>query len=478
MKQSRAYGRRTKIVCTIGPATGSMAMIERLIRAGMDVARLNLSHGTLSEHSRYIHAVRRLSQRLRTKVAILLDLPGPKYRIGKLKGGQATLRKGTWVRLTARDIEGDANRLPLTLPNLHKDVELGDTVLIDDGAIKLKVHEIDGAEVICRVTVGGLLTPGRGVVVPGMHISVPFVTDSLRENLLFAVEQQPDYLALSFVTSAQDIADVRAILREKQTDIPIIAKVEREEAVRDFGKILQTSDGIMVARGDLGVEIPLERVPMVQKEIIKKCNRAGKPVITATEMLESMVKSMRPTRAETTDVANAIFDGTDATMLSAETAIGEHPLQAVMVMDKIARETERRLPYELALAEKGAWFERRTEELISYSACLTAHGLGARAIVAFTQSGSTAVRVSKYRPRTIILAITPNDTICRRLILYWGVHPFPVAEPSSISELFSAATNLSKSLGLAKPGDLIVITGGIPIGETGSTNLLKVEKVS
>jgi pyruvate kinase len=247
-----------------------MAMIERLIRAGMDVARLNLSHGTLSEHSRYIYAVRRLSQRLRTKVAILLDLPGPKYRIGKLKGGQATLRKGTWVRLTAREIEGDANRLPLTLPNLHKDVELGDTVLIDDGTIKLKVHEIDGAEVICRVTVGGLLTPGRGVVVPGMHISVPFVTDSLRENLLFAVEQQPDYLALSFVTSAQDIADVRAILREKQTDIPIIAKVEREEAVRDFGEILQTSDGIMVARGDLGVEIPLERVPMVQKEIIKR----------------------------------------------------------------------------------------------------------------------------------------------------------------------------------------------------------------
>jgi pyruvate kinase len=478
MKQYRAYGRRTKIVCTIGPATGSIAMIERLIKAGMDVARLNLSHGTLSEHGQYIRAVRRLSQRLETKVAILLDLPGPKYRIGKLKGGQATLRKGTLVRLTAKEIEGDANRLPLTLPNLHKGVKLGDIVLIDDGAIKLRVHEIDGDEVVCRVTVGGLLTPGRGVVVPGMHISIPFVTDSLRQNLIFAIEQQPDYLALSFVTNAQNIADVKAILHGKQTDIPIIAKVEREEAVRDFDKILQTSDGIMVARGDLGVEIPLERVPMVQKDIIRKCNRVGKPVITATEMLESMVKSMRPTRAETTDVANAIFDGTDATMLSAETTIGEHPLQAMMMMDKIARETERRLPYELALAEKGSWFERRTEELISYSACLTAHGLRARTIVAFTQSGSTAVRVSKYRPRTIILAITPDDIICRRLVLYWGVHPLPVTKPSSISELFSTAANLSKSLGLAKPGDLIVITGGIPIGETGSTNLLKVEKVS
>ena len=238
------------------------------------------------------------------------------------------------------------------------------------------------------------------------------------------------------------------------------------------------SDGIMVARGDLGVDIPLEKVPLVQKEIIKKCNRAGKPVITATEMLESMVKSMRPTRAEATDVANAIFDGTDATMLSEETSIGEHPLEAVKMMDRIARETEKKLPYELALSEKRTWFEQRTEELISYNACLTAHSLDARTIVAFTESGSTAARVSKYRPRMNILAMTPSKVICRRLVLYWGVQPVHVTTPSSISELFNAASTLSKSLGLAKPGDVIVITGGIPLGVKGTTNLLKVETIS
>ncbi len=310
-----------------------------------------------------------------------------------------------------------------------------------------------------------------------MQISGPFISDALQEDLNFALSQEPDYLALSFVNEAQDIAGVRGLMREKGAEVPIIAKIERGKAVSNFDSILAAADGIMVARGDLGVEIPLEKVPLVQKEIIKKCNRAGKPVITATEMLESMVKAMRPSRAEATDVANAIFDGTDATMLSEETSIGEHPLQAVKVMDRIARETEKKLPYELALSEKRTWSEEGTEELISYSACVTAHSLGARAIIAFTESGSTAGRVSKYRPRTAILAMTPAEVICRRLVLYWGVQSVQVATPSSISGLFSEASTLSRQLGLTKTGDLVVITGGIPVGKAGTTNMLKVETI-
>jgi pyruvate kinase len=299
----------------------------------------------------------------------------------------------------------------------------------------------------------------------------------LWECILFAIRQHADYLALSFVSNAEDVTSVKAILYENDADIPIIAKIERGVAVDKFDSILVASDGIMVARGDLGVDIPLEKVPLVQKEIIKKCNQAGKPVITATQMLESMVNAPRPTRAEVTDVANAIFDGTDAIMLSAETSIGKYPVQAVKMMGKIAREVEGKLPYEQMLAERGRWLEQKTDELISYSACHTAQSLGATALVAFTQSGSTAGRVSKYRPRMPILAITTDTVVVGRLMLRWGVYPFQIAGASSVEELFATGAKLSKELGLAKSGDLIVITGGIPVGVAGSTNLLKVEKV-
>jgi len=478
MKQSSFYKRRTKIVCTIGPATGSVAVLERLIKAGMNIARLNLSHGTHHEHARYIQAIRKLSQRLGVNVAILVDLPGPKYRTGKIKGGQAVLKKGARVVLTARKVEGDATVISVSPPNLPQDIKVGDTVLLDDGAMQLKVLGKENSEVKCRVTAGGILTDNRGLVVPGMRTSVPFITDSLQENILFAIGKKPDYLALSFVSSAEDIAGTRAILRDNEADIPIIAKIERGEAVSRFDSILAVSDGVMVARGDLGVEIPLEKVPLVQKELIWKCNRAGKPVITATQMLESMITSARPTRAEVTDVANAIFDGTDATMLSAETSVGKYPVQAVRTMARIAQETENELPYKQLLAERGGWIEQETDELISYSACHTADSLGAAAIVAFTQSGSTAGRVSKYRPRVPILAITPSKVVSGRLLLHWGVYPFQIAEPSSVGELFATGARLAKDLGLARPGDLIVITGGVPIGVAGSTNLLKVEKIS
>ena len=477
MKRSMFFERRTKIVCTIGPATSSAAVIEQLIRAGMDVARLNLSHGTHREHARHIQTIRKLSQRLAIPVAILMDLPGPKYRTGKLKDGQAALKKGAQVILTTRRIAGDDKVIPINLPTLSQDVKIGDTVLLDDGAMQLKVLEGQGTEVRCKVVVGGILTEERGLVVPGMRTSGPFITDALRECILFAIKQRPDYLALSFVSNADDVTGVRAILHENDADIPIIAKIERGVAVDKFDSILVASEGIMVARGDLGVDIPLEKVPLVQKEIIRKCNQTGKPVITATQMLESMVNAPRPTRAEVADVANAIFDGTDAIMLSEETAIGKYPVQAVKMMAKIAREAEDKLPYEQMLSERGRWLEQKTDELISYSACHTAQSLGATALVAFTQSGSTAGRVSKYRPRMPILAITPDAVVVGRLMLRWGVYPFQIAEPSSVDDLFNTADKLSKELGLAKAGDLIVITGGIPIGVAGSTNLLKVRKI-
>ncbi len=477
MKRSNFFKKRTKIVCTIGPATGSVAVIEQLIRTGMNVARFNLSHGTYNEHARNIQTVRKLSQRLAIPVAILIDLPGPKYRTGKLKDGRATLNKGAQVILTKRQIEGDNKVIPVNLTTLSQDVKVGDTILVDDGAMQFKVLAKQGTDVSCRVMIGGILTDKRGLVVPGMSISGPFITDTLRECIVFTIKQQPDYLALSFVSKAQDLTSVRSILHKKDTDIPIIAKIERGVAVENFDSILAASDGIMVARGDLGVDIPLENVPLVQKKIVRKCNKAGKPVITATQMLESMVSAPRPTRAEVTDIANAIFDGTDAIMLSEETSIGKYPVQAVKTMTKIAGTTEGELPYKQMLLERGGWSESKTDELISYSACYTAHSLGAVALVAFTQSGSTAGRVSRYRPRMPILAISPSAIAVGRLLLRWGVYPFQIEGASSVEDLFATGTRLSKELGLAKPRDLIVITGGIPVGVAGSTNLLKVERV-
>lgn len=477
MKRPGFFARRTKIVCTLGPATGSAAVVKRLIKAGMNVARFNLSHGTYAEHSRRIQTVRRASHQLGIPVAILIDLPGPKYRTGELRNGQATLKRGSQLILTARRVKGDDQVIPINFPTFAQDVKVGDTVLLDDGAMQLKVLEKQGSDVKCKVVVGGVLMARRGLMVPGMSISTPFITDTMREGISFAIKQGADYLALSFVSNARDIASARAILCENDAAIPVVAKIERGAAVDEFDSILTASDGIMIARGDLGLDIPLEKVPLVQKEIIRKCNQVGKPVITATQMLESMVNFPRPTRAEVTDVANAIFDGTDAIMLSGETSIGRYPVQAVKIMGKIAQEAEGRIPYEQMLTERGRWLESKTDELISYNACHTAQRLGAVAVVAFTQSGSTAGRVSKYRPRVPILAITGDSGVAGKLALRWGVYPFQVTVASSVEELFATGANLCKQLGLGKPGDLVVITGGIPVGVAGSTNLLKVERI-
>jgi pyruvate kinase len=478
MPRAKHWSQRTKIVCTLGPAAGKPGIIERLIGAGLDVARLNLSHGTLKEHAAYISTVRNLSERTGVNTALLLDLPGPKYRTGEMKDGSAVLKKGSRIVLTSRRVPGDDKVVPVNFPTLARDVKAGSTILVDDGAMQLRVEAVRGQDVICKVIAGGVLTPGRGIVVPGVRVSEPFLTQGLKSNLEFAIQQKPDFIALSFVTGPEDVEQVRKILRKNNAVIPIISKIEREEAVRHFDDILAVSDGIMVARGDLGVEIPLKKVPLVQKEIIRKCNIAGKYVITATQMLESMVNSPRPTRAEVTDVANAILDGTDAIMLSAETSVGKYPLQAVKMMSEIAREADRHLPYEKLLIERGEWLEHQTDELISYNACYTAYWIKAAAIVAFTQSGSTARRVAKYRPRVPIIAITNSEEIPGQLMLCWGVHAFYIPNPVTVEELFRIGSNLVKDLGIARPGDLIVITGGIPLGITGTTNLLKVQEIT
>lgn len=472
------FNRRTKIVSTLGPASDSPEMIERLIRAGTDVVRLNFSHGSFAQHARHISIVRKINRLIGHKTAVLIDLPGPKYRIGRLKDGRVLLNKGEMVTLSTQDIEGSSSVLPINLPELLRDVRKGDTILLADGILVLKVEQNFGTEIKCRVVTGGVLETGKGLVVPGRHVSAPFMTPIMKAALLNAIRQKPDFLALSFVSNPDDISKVKNILREKGADILLISKIERVEAVKNLDSILKVSDAIMVARGDLGVEIPMEKVPLIQKDIIRKCNHAGKPVITATEMLESMVNNSRPTRAETTDVANAIFDGTDAVMLSAETAIGKYPLAAVSMMARIAREVEKKLPYERMLIERGQWIEPETDELISYNACHTAHSLKAAAIVAYTQSGSTARRVSRFRPKTPILAINPSNKICGRLILCWGVFPVRAKKVSNISDTFKMAASLCRELKLAKPGELIVITGGIPFGQAGSTNMLKVEKIS
>jgi pyruvate kinase len=469
---------RTKIVCTLGPATTSEKVIEKLIKAGMNVARLNLSHGTFAEHAQFTKTVRALSLRLGIPVGILMDLPGPKYRVAALKGDSVTLKPGAHVTLTTRKIVGDANTVPMTIPYLPKDVRSGDAVLIDDGAMELKVLDTTDTDMKCKVIFGGILTPGRGIVLPGVRSIEPFVTKPLRDNLDFAITQDPDYIALSFVTEANDVTRIKEILREKNSDIPIISKIERRHAVVAFDEILAVSDGIMVARGDMGVNIPLERVPIVQKEIIRKCNQAGKPVITATQMLLSMVNSPRPTRAEVTDVANAIFDGTDAVMLSNETSVGTYPVETVKMMARISHQAESRLALTDLLAERSAWAESQTDELISYNACYTAHRLHAAAIVAFTQSGSTPRRVAKYRPTMPILAITPSRRTYGALLMCWGVQVFLISETVRLMELFSTAAKLVKETGMAKQGDVIVITGGAPVGIAGTTNLLKVENIS
>ncbi|OGN91057.1 MAG: pyruvate kinase [Chloroflexi bacterium RBG_13_48_17] len=469
--------RRTKIVCTIGPNTSSASMIKKLLQAGMDVARINFSHGTRKEHTSYIKTLRQAAKQAGVPLAIMQDLPGPKNRTGKLKKGSIELKENADIILTTKEILGDEHRVSIDLPYLPSIVKPGDTIFLDDGAIELKVSAINKTEVSCQVVTGGKLGEDNGINIPGINWDTPVTNEEDRDHLLFGLKHDVDFIALSFVREADDVIKVKNFLRKRKKTTALIAKIERSEALNNLDEILEAADGAMVARGDLGIEIPIQRVPIVQKEIIRKCNHLGKPVIVATQILESMVNAPRPTRAEVTDVANAIFDGADALMLSEETAIGSYPVEAVEMMSQIALEAEAALPYEEIMINKGKYLQPQTDDAISYAACHTAHQLGAAAIIAFTSSGSTARRVAKYRPKMPILAITPSQVTQRQLSLSWGVRAFQIPEPSKIAMLFTRGARVAKRTGLAKDGDLVVITGGVPIGISGSTNLLKVEKI-
>lgn len=469
--------RRTKIICTIGPSSSSPEIISKMLDAGMDVARINFSHGTRKEHAAQIRTLRKVARQFGFPLAIMQDLPGPKNRTGKLKNGIIELREGAEFILTTKQLLGNEHTVSVGLPELPKKVKPEDTIYIDDGSIELKVISTNLTDVKCRVTTGGKLGEEKGINVPGVNWDSPAITEEDWEHLVFGLKHQVDFIALSFIKEAADIIKVKDFLRKGKNIPAIIAKIERQEALNNLDEILEVADGAMVARGDLGVETALPKVPIAQKKIIERCNRLGKPVIVATQMLESMVSAPRPTRAEVTDIANAIFDGADAIMLSEETAIGDYPVESVSMMAQIALEAEAALLYEEMLLSKGKNVQPQTDDAISYAACHTARQLGAAAIVAFTSSGSTARRVSRYRPEAPILAITPNRSTQRQLSLSWGVRAYQIPEPSRITVLFARGARLAKRVGLARAGDVVVVTGGVPIGVPGSTNLLKVEKV-
>ncbi|MBI2907697.1 MAG: pyruvate kinase [Chloroflexi bacterium] len=472
-----SLSRRTKIVCTIGPAVSSEAALEQLIVAGMNVARLNFSHGDHASHGAVIESLRRISTRLGHPVAILQDLPGPKLRTGPLRDVTVELDEGNEFSLTTQPRVGDEHGVSITAGSLPRDVKPGDAIFLADGSIKLEVVTSTDSEIRCKIVAGGTLGAAKGINVPGVPLSVPSTTEEDWKHLAFGLGQGVDMVALSFVREAGDIDKARDFIRRKGHDTPIIAKIEKKEALERIDEIIGAADGVMVARGDLGVEVPIEKVPLAQKEIIRKCNSAGKPVIVATQMLESMIGAPSPTRAEVTDVANAIIDGADAVMLSAETAIGRYPLQSVRMMVRIAHEVDASLPPEGFLFRREATPEPKIDDAISRAACQSAFHLGAAAIVAFTSSGATACRVAKHRPPAPILALTPNPATARRLALSWGVSPHVVAEPDNADAMFALANRMAHDLGLAASGGTIVITAGVPVGVSGSTNLLKMEKI-
>ena len=468
---------RAKIICTMGPSCMDAQTVERLISNGMNVARINFSHGDHDEYRTMISTIKTAAGKRGEPVAILGDLSGPKIRIGELETETVTLTPGSEITITTSEIKGNADIVSTTYPNLVSDVEKGDRILIDDGRIELKVLEVRSEEVRAAVVVGGVLKPHKGMNLPGVNISAPAVSAKDFRDIEFAVQEELDFLALSFVRTPEDVIKAKKLLANCGSEIPVIAKIEKEEAVKAFDRILEQADGIMIARGDLGVEMASEQVPLIQKRLIRLCNEAGKPVITATQMLESMTGNPRPTRAETSDVANAVIDGSDAVMLSGETAVGKYPIEAVETMRRIVDGVECEVGKGRSLADRTPR-ELTIEDAVTVAACRAAELLKAKAIVAYTQSGSTAKRLSRHRPKTPILAISPNDSIRRRLAVYWGVRTALVKEVLDTDSMVSTAETIAKENGYAAQGDIIVITSGTPIGISGSTNLMNVHTVT
>jgi pyruvate kinase len=466
--------RRTKIVCTIGPASDSEEMIAKLIDAGMNVARLNFSHGT-SEYLRdLVQKIKRVRKALTKPVAILQDLQGPKIRIGIIGSNVVQLHRGNEFILTTDDVSGDANRASVSLKTLPKEVKAGHRILLADGNIELLVENVTPTEIRCRVVVGGPLSSHKGINLSASKLHVDSLTDKDREDIGIGLAEGVDAIALSFVRKASDIQACRKVVKEHGGKVPIIAKIEKHEAVEHIDSIIAVSEGIMVARGDLGVEIDLEEVPLVQKKIIHKCNVLGKPVITATQMLLHMVDNPRPTRAEATDVANAILDGTDAIMLSEETAAGNYPAEAVMMMDRIARSAETSLD---EVKFENISVEPVTEDAISRASYFIAKEIGAAAIITPTWSGSTARRVSRFRPKQPILAPTPNETALDFLSLCWGVIPVSIPLTATMDDMIHYSIDAARRSGFIESGQHLVITGGAPLHVPGKTNFIKVETV-
>ncbi|OEH91856.1 pyruvate kinase [Bacillus solimangrovi] len=469
--------RKTKIVCTIGPASESPEKLGELIEAGMNVARLNFSHGDHEEHAARIKNIREVAERLNKTVAILLDTKGPEIRTHNMKDGEITLQTNSEVRISMEEVLGDEERFSVTYPGLVEDVDTGSKILLDDGLIELEVLRIEDGEVVTKVLNSGVLKNKKGVNVPNVSVNLPGITDKDADDIRFGIEQGVDFIAASFIRRASDVLEIRQLLEKHNADIHIIPKIENREGVDNIDDILEISDGLMVARGDLGVEIPAEEVPLVQKDLIKKCNMLGKPVITATQMLDSMQRNPRPTRAEASDVANAIFDGTDAIMLSGETAAGKYPVEAVKTMNNIASKAETAIPYREILTNRSREIGQTITEAISQSVAHTALNLGVTAIVAPTESGYTARMISKYRPKSPIVAVTFSAETRRKLSLVWGVLPQVASSTKSTDELLETAVQESLHSGVVNTGDLIVITAGVPVGETGTTNLMKVHVV-
>ena len=468
--------RRTKIVCTLGPSTDKEDVLRNLMKNGMNVARMNFSHGTHEEQKARLDMIKKLREELNLPVAALLDTKGPEIRIGDAEGGKLELKPGQEFTLTTEEMLGTEKKVTITYKELYKDVEPGDSILIDDGLIGMEVVRIDESDIVCRVKNGGFISNHKGVNVPGVELNMPFVSPKDLADIVFAVEQDYDFIAASFTRTAEDIMEIRKILQEHGGEkIHIIAKLENKQGVKNCEDILRVADGIMIARGDMGVEIPLEEVPVIQKELIRKAMHMGKPVITATQMLDSMMKNPRPTRAETSDVANAIYQGTSAIMLSGETAAGAYPIEAVQTMAKIAERTEQDIDYSREFKPRKLAEAPDVTSAISHATCTTAADLKAAAIVAVSKSGRTVSRIAKYLPVCPIIGCTTDERVYRQLNLLWGVTPVVMKEANTADELFDHAVELAEQKGLIARGELVVIAAGVPVGLSGTTNMMKVQ---
>ncbi len=468
--------RKTKIICTLGPSTDNDKVLKELILSGMDVARFNFSHATHEEHLSRLVKIEKLREELKIPVATLLDTKGPEIRIGTFKDDKKIhLKEGQTFTLTSNDVVGDETQVSISYPNLIYDIEPGITILIDDGLIEMTVTDVTATDIICMVKNGGIISNRKGVNVPGVHLSMPFISDKDREDILFGMKHNFDFIAASFVSTAEDIKEIRKMLNKHNSQTKIIAKIENYHGVEHIDDIIEASDGIMIARGDMGVEIPYEEVPVIQKMIIKKVYNAGKVVITATQMLDSMIKNPRPTRAETTDVANAIYDGTSAIMLSGETAAGAYPVEALKTMVKIAMRAEADIDYKKRFRMLDNYHCPDITEAISRATVTTAHDLNAKMIITVTTSGRTARMISRYRPECRILGCTTDPVVCRQLMMSWGVTPLLIAVEYDTFELFDHAIQAVEKAGYLADGELAVLTAGVPLGTSGTTNIIKVQ---